>query len=105
MLGEITEDVAELVLRENYLQTRAISLAATQAMRSVELHSRYMNELERQGKLDRDLEFLPNEKALMEHKLMGKGLSSPGISVLLCYSKIILKEAILASDVPEDPYL
>ena len=105
LLGEMTEEVAELVLRENYLQTRAISLAATQAMRSVELHSRYMNELERQGKLDRDLEFLPNEKALMEHKLMGKGLSSPGISVLLCYSKIILKEAILASDVPEDPYL
>ena len=37
--------------------------------------------------------------------MLGKGLSSPGIAVLLCYSKIILKEAILASDVPEDPYL
>jgi glutamate dehydrogenase len=64
-----------------------------------------MNELERTGKLDRSLEFLPNEKSLIEHKLMGKGLSSPAIAVLHCYSKIILKEALLASDVPEDPYL
>jgi len=92
-------------LRENYLQTRAISVAVAQAQRSVELHCRYMNELERSGKLDRALEFLPNEKSLMENKLVGKGLSSPGIAVLLCYSKIILKESILASDVPEDPYL
>ncbi len=105
LLSEMTEEVARLVLRENYLQTRAISLAASQSLRSVELHSRYINELERTGKLDRALEFLPNEKVMMEHKLLGKGLSSPGVSVLLCYSKIILKESILASDVPEDSYL
>ncbi len=105
LLSEMTDEVAQLVLRENYLQTRAISLAVAQSLRSVELHCRYINELDRSGKLDRDLEFLPNEKALMEHKLIGKGLSSPGIAVLLCYSKIILKESILASDVPEDPYL
>jgi glutamate dehydrogenase len=105
LLSEMTDEVAQLVLRENYLQTRAISLAVKQSLRSVELHSRYMNELERSGKIDRSLEFLPNEKLLMEHKLMGKGLSSPSICVLLCYSKIILKEGILASDVPEDPYL
>jgi len=97
--------VARLVLRENYLQTGAISLMASQSMRAVELHSRYINELERSGKLDRSLEFLPDEKALMERKLLGKGLTTPGIAVLFCYSKIILKEAILASDVPEDSYL
>lgn len=105
LLGEMTDEVMRLVLRENYLQTRAISLIATQSIRSVELHIRYINELERTKKLDRALEFLPDEKALLEHKLMGKGLSSPGIAVLLCYSKINLKEAILDSDVPEDPYL
>ena len=105
LLSEMTDEVAHLVLRENYLQTRAITLTGTQALRSVELHSRYINELERTGKIDRALEFLPNEKSLMEHKLMGKGLSNPGLATLLCYSKIILKEAILASDVPEDLYL
>ncbi|RUR14721.1 NAD-glutamate dehydrogenase [Legionella septentrionalis] len=105
LLGEMTNEVAQLVLRENYLQTRAISLMATQAARSLGLHSRYIHELERTGKLDRALEFLPDEKALVERKAAGKGLTSPAIAVLFCYSKIVLKEAILASDVPEDPFL
>lgn len=105
LLSEMTEEVAHLVLRENYLQTSAISLTATQVSRAVELHSRYMNELSRTGKLDRKLEYLPEDKAFMERKLIGRGLTTPEISVLSCYSKIILKEAILASDVPEDPYM
>ncbi|QDP72831.1 NAD-glutamate dehydrogenase [Legionella israelensis] len=105
LLSEMTDEVAQLVLRDNYVQTRAISLTAALASRAVELHSRYMNELERIGKLDRSLEFLPDEKVLMERKLAGKGLTRPGIAVLLCYSKTILKEQILSSDVPEDPYL
>jgi len=105
LLGEMTDEVAQLVLRENYLQTRSINLSVSQAVRSVELQSRYINELQRTGKIDRQLEFLPDEKTLMERKSQGKGLCSPEIAVLLCYSKIILKEAILASDVPEEPYL
>lgn len=105
LLSAMTDEVSQIVLRENYLQPRAISLMETQTLRSTELHSRYINELERIGKLDRVLEFLPDEKTLMERKLVGKGLSTPGISVLFCYSKIILKESILASEVPEDPYL
>lgn len=105
LLAQMTDEVERLVLRENYLQSRAISLMASQAMRSVVLHSRYINELEVTGKLDRNLEFLPEEKNLMERKLMGKGLTSPSIAVLFCYSKILLKETILSSDVPEDPYL
>lgn len=105
LLSGMTEEVAQLVLRENCLQTSAISLSATQVVRAIELHSRYINELTRLGKLDRQLEFLPEEKVLMERKLIGEGLTTPEIAVLLCYSKIILKEAILASDVPEDAYL
>ena len=105
LLTAMTDEVSALVLRENYLQTRAISLLVVGAMRSLELHNRYLNALEQDGKLDRDLESIPDEKTLMERKLLGQGLTSPEISVLLCQSKINLKEAILASDVPEDPYL
>ncbi|RUR13195.1 NAD-glutamate dehydrogenase [Legionella sp. km772] len=105
LLGEMTEEVAKLVLRDNYLQTRAISLTASQALRALELQSRYINELERTGKLDRNLEFLPDDKALMERKLKGQGLTRPDIAVLMCYSKTILKEQILASDVPEDSFM
>ena len=105
LLSEMTDEVAQLVLRENYLQTSAISLSATQVLRAAELHGRYMNELTRTGKLDRRLEFLPEEKVLMDRKLIDRGLTTPEIAVLLCYSKILLKEDILASDVPEDLYL
>jgi glutamate dehydrogenase len=105
LLGEMTDEVSKLVLRDNFLQTRAISLSASQAIRSLELQGRYINELERTGKIDRNLEFLPDEKALMERKLSGQGLGRPGIAVLMCYSKTILKEQILASDVPEESYM
>lgn len=105
LLSTMTNDVAKLVLRDNFLQTRAISLTAAQALRSLELQSRYIAELERTGKIDRKLEFLPDEKSLMELKLVGKGLTRPVIAVLMCYSKTILKEQILASNVPEELYM
>lgn len=105
LLSEMTDEVAKLVLRDNFLQTRAISLSASQALRALELQGRYINELERTGKIDRSLEFLPDDKALMERKLKGLGLGRPGIAVLMCYSKTILKEQILASDVPEESYM
>ncbi|VEG89975.1 NAD-glutamate dehydrogenase [Legionella spiritensis] len=105
LLGEMTDEVAALVLRDNFSQPRAISYTAAQALRSVQLHIRYLNELERSGKIDRSLEFLPDEKLLIERKSTGKGLGQPAIAVLLCYSKTILKEQILATNVPEDAYL
>ena len=105
LLSSMTNEVAALVLRENYLQTHAISLFAKYAKNSVELHSRYLQELVQSGKIDRDLEFLPAEKALLERKLYNQGLSSPEIAILACYSKNLLKEALLASDLPDDPYL
>ncbi|WP_028387863.1 NAD-glutamate dehydrogenase [Legionella fairfieldensis] len=104
LLGEMTDEVAALVLRDNFAQPRAISVASAQAGRLIDIHARYINELERKGKLDRNLEFLPDEKMLIERKLVGKGLTRPSCAVLLCYSKTILKEQILDSNVPEDPF-
>ena len=105
LLAEMTDEVSDIVLNDNYQQTQAISLAAFQAARNVELHGRYIAYLEQSGKLDRDLEFIPDEKSLMEQKLNGQGMLRPGIAVLLCYSKILINEQILDSTVPEDPYL
>ncbi|MDP1604658.1 MAG: NAD-glutamate dehydrogenase [Legionella sp.] len=105
LLGEMTDEVAGLVLRDNFVQTRAISLTAFQGFRALELHTRYINELERNSKIDRAVEFIPEDKVLMERKLMGVGITRPIIAVLLCYSKTILKEQILLTNVPEDTYL
>lgn len=105
LLVDMTDEIAEQVLRDNFTQTRSINLTLVQAFRAFELHSRYMAELERTGKIDRALEFLPDDKGLLERKVMGKGMGRPGISVLQAYSKTILKEQILATNIPDDPAL
>lgn len=104
LLAAMTDEVSALVLQDNIAQTRAISLAASQ-LTSIDLHIRYIHALEQSGKLDRQLENIPDDKALLEHKLLGKGLGLPSLSVLQCYSKIILKEQLLETDIPEDPFL
>ncbi len=105
LLTAMTAEVSNLVLRDNYLQTRAISVLAKQAPAAVDLHIRYLNTIEQEGKLDRALDYIPDEKTLLDRKQHGKGLTMPEISVLLSQSKIHLKESILASNVPEDPFL
>ncbi len=105
LLAGMTDEVARLVLNDNYQQIQAISLAAYQGSRNLGLHSRYMQDLEDKGLLNRGLEFLPDEKILAERKLHEHGLTRSEMAVLFAYTKNILSERILSSDVPEDPYL
>jgi glutamate dehydrogenase len=105
LLMEMTDEIAKLVLHDNYCQTHTISLAAAHAPQELELHRRYIEELECDGKLDRGLEFLPDEKGLMERKALGKGLTSPEIAVLLAYTKIWVKAELLELHSLEEDYL
>jgi glutamate dehydrogenase len=105
LLAEMTDEVAGLVLRDNYEQTQVVGSARAQAASMLDVHARYIRSLEQAGKLDRQLEFLPSEEALAERKTAGLGLTVPEFAVLLAYTKMTLFEALLASDVPEDPYL
>jgi glutamate dehydrogenase len=105
LLAEMTEDVAELVLAHNYRQNQSISVIHKQARDNLTVLARYMQAQERNGKLSRKLEFLPNDILLAERKANGSGLTRPEVAVLLSYSKNITKQQILESNVPEDPYL
>jgi glutamate dehydrogenase len=105
VLADMTNQVAKLVLENNYSQTQAISLELFLAVRNLDLYARFLKSLEQQGKINRALEYLPNSKMIAERKSLGKGFVQPEIAVLLAYSKITLKEELLASDIPEDPYL
>lgn len=105
LLADMTDEVAALVLRDNYRQAQAISITEAQAPGLLNEHARFMRNLERAGKLDRVLEYLPSDDVLAERRAMGRGLTRPEISVLFAYGKITLYEGLLASDVPEDPYL
>jgi glutamate dehydrogenase len=102
LLADMTEAVAERVLRGSYLQTQALSLALAQAPSMLDVHDRMMRSLEQTGRLDRDLEALPDAEAIDERR---SGLTQPELAVLLAYSKITLYAALLDSDLPEDPAL
>ncbi|KHD08879.2 NAD-glutamate dehydrogenase [Candidatus Thiomargarita nelsonii] len=104
MLAEMTEQVSELVLKNNYLQTQAISIPLSISPQMFDLHARFLRHLEKQGQIDRELEFLPNNKILAERRTAQQGFTSPELCILLAYSKISLYQALLGSDLPENPY-
>jgi glutamate dehydrogenase len=105
LMAGMTEEVGNLVLRDNYLQTQAISQAEAQAHSMVDVHARYIHALEHSGRLNRELEFLPDSETLGERKSEGGGLTAPELAILLSYTKITLYKQLLDSDAPEDPYL
>ena len=105
LLASMTDEVGDLVLRDNYQQTQAINQAAALAYPMVDVHARYIHDLEHTGRLDRTLEFLPGDEELGERRSESKGLTAPELAILLSYSKITTYQDLLSSDVPEDPYL
>ena len=102
LLASMTDEVAKLVLRDNYLQTQAISLEAVQAVSLSSVHRRFMTYLEKAGKLSRRIEYLPNDKQLIDRLQEQKGLTKPEISVLLAYSKMDIYQKLLDSTLPDD---
>ncbi len=104
LLASMTDDVAEHVLRDNYEQNVLLGNARAQEHAMVSVHERFMHWLEDRGLLDRALEFLPTDAELEKRQHDGLGLKSPEFAVLVAYAKLALKEDILASSIPDDPY-
>src|SRR3954463_12848636 len=100
----MTDEVAGLVLRNNDLQTLALSLAERRGPADLGFAQRLMQTLEREGRLNRAVEFLPDDAALSERALRGEALTRPELAVLLAYAKLDLHDQILDSRVPDDPY-
>src|SRR5256884_6551646 len=105
LLSRQTSEVASLVLRNNYLQSQALSTLEAQSAARLPEFQHLIRSLERPGELSRALEFLPSDDGLAERRKSGIGLTRPELAILLAYSKIWLNNHLLASDVPEDPYL
>ena len=105
LLEKMTDEVGQLVLRDNYLQTQAMSVIQSRGISLVDHQIRLMRSLEKTGRLNRTVEFLPDDETLMERASAGHGLTRPEISVLLSYSKIWLYDELLASRLPDSEYL
>jgi glutamate dehydrogenase len=103
LLASVTDDVGRRVLVDNYQQTQAVSLETAYGKELLKAHGQLIRNLEAHGGLDRAVEFLPDEKNLIERARMGLGLTAPEIAVLLAYSKIALKQAILETELPDTP--
>jgi glutamate dehydrogenase len=105
LMAEMAGEVEQMVLRSNYLQSQAITLMERFSPSRLGSKQHFINVLEEQGLLNRELEFLPTDEELQERRDRGEGLLRPELAVLLSYSKITLYQQLLASDVPEDAWL
>ncbi|ADH90101.1 NAD-glutamate dehydrogenase [Ancylobacter novellus DSM 506] len=105
LLASMTDEVAELVLGNNYLQTLALSLAERRSLDEAGFLQRLMQRLEARDLLDRAVEFLPSDAELNERRGRGEALTRPELAVLLAYAKLTAHSDLLDTDVPDDPYL
>lgn len=103
LLRGMTDDIAGLVLRDNYQQTQALSLMEYQAAETLADHAAFMTSLERDGQLNRKVEFLPDDEEIANRLRHNKGLTRPELSLILCYGKITYTQALMASTLPDDP--
>ncbi|MFB2552946.1 NAD-glutamate dehydrogenase [Ensifer soli] len=103
-LAAMTEEVAALVLANNYRQSLAISLTEMDGRANRTALARLMTRLETEGRLNRRVETLPNDLALSERYQAGRPLTRPEIGVLLSYGKLALFDDLIRSDLPDDPY-
>ncbi|VTU25596.1 NAD-specific glutamate dehydrogenase [Variovorax sp. PBS-H4] len=105
ILPEMTDDVAALVLRDNVLQTQVLSVTGRIAPQLLDAQTRFMQYLEKAGRLNRAIEYLPSDEELAERRAQGQGLASPERAVVLAYSKIWLYDELLESTLPDDPWV
>ncbi|WP_162577373.1 NAD-glutamate dehydrogenase [Variovorax sp. PBL-H6] len=105
VLPEMTDDVAALVLRDNVFQTQVLSVTGRIAPQLLDAQTRFMQYLEKAGRLNRAIEYLPSDEELAERRAQGQGLTSPERAVVLAYSKIWLYDELLESTLPDDPWV
>jgi glutamate dehydrogenase len=105
IIASMTDEVAGLVLKSNYRQNIALANATAQASALMHVHQDWVRRLEKQRLLDRELEFLPSVAEFKRRKAEGRGLSTPELSVLIAYTKIVLAAELLKTSLPDDPFL
>ncbi len=105
LLEKMTDEVAELVLRDNYLQTQGITVTHQLGAHLMDRIARFMRALERAGDLARAVEHLPDDETLLERHKQNIGFARSELAVLQSYAKIVLYDELLYSDLPDDPYM
>jgi len=102
LLAQMTDEIAELVLRDNYAQNLALACAEAEAPSMLHVDAAYIDSLEKSGELVRALERLPDAEGMSERRAAGLGLTRPELAVLLAYAKLTATHDITSSDIADD---
>jgi glutamate dehydrogenase len=93
LLVKMTDDVADIVLEDNRLQSLALSIAEAGGSQALPGHVRTIELLEASGRLDRKVEGLGTSEELIRRAQDNRGLTRPELAVVLSISKIVLQDA------------
>ncbi|TRY30081.1 NAD-glutamate dehydrogenase [Aliiglaciecola sp. M165] len=104
LLYSMTDDVGDLVIQDCYRQTQSISITEFGGPSLLKEQLRFIHGLEREGALNRELEFIPSDDELSDRLASGKGLTRPELSVLIAYGKMVLKEKLNIEQITNNPY-
>ncbi|MBU2204846.1 MAG: NAD-glutamate dehydrogenase, partial [Gammaproteobacteria bacterium] len=104
LLLDMTDDVAAIVIKDCYRQTQSISISSLLGSEQLKEYTRFIHTLEKDGKLNRELEFLPTDDELAERMAKGQGLTRPELSILTAYGKMVLKERLVLPEIFENAY-
>ncbi|WP_016954989.1 NAD-glutamate dehydrogenase [Catenovulum agarivorans] len=105
LLYDMTDDVAKIVLKDCYRQTHSLSITEYKIKSSLKEQIRFLHALEKEGYLDRELEFLPSDDELAERQAAGHGLTRPELSVLIAYAKMVLKHKLNIGDITDNSHI
>ncbi|MBC8023747.1 MAG: NAD-glutamate dehydrogenase, partial [Burkholderiales bacterium] len=105
LLAEMTDEVAALVLADNYYQTQSLAVQGVRADKLLDAQAALIRALEKAGKLNRSVEYLPSEDEIAERRAAKTGLTAPERAVLLAYSKIVLSDELAAAGLVDDEYV
>jgi glutamate dehydrogenase len=103
-LAVMTDEVGELVLRDNYEQNLILAQARFQAPEMLRVHKRLIQSLESNGHLNRTIEYLPTDSQMDAMHAQGQGLTSPELSVLMAYVKIDLTRDRANDEIVNEPW-
>ena len=104
LLYAMTDEVSKLVLNDCYRQTHTISITQSKGSSTLKEKIRFIHALEKEGKLNRAIEFIPSDEELAERAAAGKDLTRPELAILVSYSKMVLKESFVTDEITENPY-
>ncbi len=105
IIEEVSDEIVDKILYDNFLQAQIIAQEAASSSWLIESYSDLMDRLEREGLLDREIEFLPGPEDMAQRSREGMGMTRPELAVLLSYAKMSLTEHLRVSRLPDDPHL